>query len=205
MGFMIFFKTNIDNNKFEDRENVILTVARLGIEQKATDLLLEAFALIAQEIPGWTLRLAGPVAEEFMPFRESFFAEHPKLKERILFLGEITDRKELAKEYKRAKIFALPSAWEGGNPNVVAEALYSGCVTAVTRFDAWEDCIGKGKCGAVADTGDTKGFAEVLKNLCLNSDLKTMSENAREYAKEMFNMEKNVLWLFARLKERTVK
>ncbi len=204
-GFYDFFKTNIDNNKFEDRENVILTVARLGIKQKATDLLLEAFALISPEIPGWTLRLAGPVAEEFMPFREKFFAEHPELKERILFLGEITDRKKLAKEYKKAKIFALPSAWEGGTPNAAAEALYSGCVMAVTRIDAWEDCIGKGKCGAVADTGDTKGFAEVLKDLCLNSDLKTMSENAREYAKEMFNMEKNVLWLFDRLKERTVK
>ena len=76
---------------------------------------------------------------------------------------------------------------------------------AVTKFDAWEDCIGKGVCGAAAAVGDVEGYASVLKGLCLNTGLEDMSQNAREYAKEMFNMEKNVLWLFNRLKERTVR
>ena len=204
-GFYDLFGMNLKDSRFEDKENVIFTAARLGSEQKATDLLLNAFALIANDIPGWTLRLAGSVANEFIPFREKYFGNHPELEDRVLFLGEITDRKELAREYQKAKVFALPSAWEGGTPNAASEALYSGCVMAVTKFDAWEDCIGKGKCGEAVNTGDTEGFANVLKNLCLNADLKKMSESAIDYAKDMFDMEKNVLWLFNRLKERTVR
>jgi glycosyltransferase involved in cell wall biosynthesis len=204
-GYYDFFGMNLENSRFDERENVIFTAARLGIKQKATDLLLNAFALIANDIQGWTLRLAGPVADEFIPFKEKFFEEHPELKGRVLFLGDVTDRKELAMEYKRAKIFALPSEWEGGTPNAASEALYSGCVMAVTKIDAWEDCTGKGRCGAAAEVGDLEGYARILKELCLNTNLEKMSRNAREYAKEMFNMEKNVLWLFNRLKERTVQ
>ena len=40
---------------FSERSNTILTVGRLGTRQKATEILLEAFAQIAAKIPNWTL------------------------------------------------------------------------------------------------------------------------------------------------------
>lgn len=202
-GYYDFFMGEIPQVPFDKKENTILSVGRLGTRQKATDVLLNAFAEIADEIPDWILKLVGSVEEEFKPFFDSFFRDHPELRDRVCLTEGISDRRELMSVYEKAKIFALPSTWEGGAPNVIGEALHAGCVTAVTRFDAWQDCIDGeetiGKCGACADIGDISGYAEILKTLVSSPDLIKMSENAREYATERFNMEKNVEWLYSRI------
>lgn len=184
---------------FEDKENTILTVSRLGTEQKATDVLLEAFAGVARDIPGWSLKLIGHMEEDFQAYLRNYFSEHPDLKERVIFTGVIKDKKHLAEEYEKAKIFALPSRWEGGNPNVISEALTAGCVTAVTKFDAWADCIADGKCGAAVEVDDAVGFGACLKSLCLGERLWEMSETAREHADDFYNMEKNVDFIYRKL------
>ena len=111
-------------------------------------------------------------------------------------MGEIRDREELFREYLNAKIFALPSVAEGA-PNVIAEALNAGCVTAVTKYDAYEDATNGGKCGMAAEINDISGFARILSELCGSENLAQMAENAYRYGKDYFNMEKIV----ARLNE----
>ena len=105
------------------------------------------------------------------------------------FAGVIADKAELYQEYDRAKIFALPSAWEGGTPNVVSEALHSGCVMAVTKFDAYEDAIDRGRCGAASALFDIPGFANNLLSLCQNPGLEELSQNAYQYALRTYDME----------------
>ena len=117
----------------------------------------------------------------------------------------ITDRIALSKEYDKAKIFALTSSTEGGTPNVIAEALWSGCVMAVTRFDAWEDCIDEGRCGMASPVGDVEAYANSLLTLCKDPDLRQKSARAKEYAGERFDMRKNVDHLYDLLVERRNK
>ena len=145
------------------------------------------------------MRLAGDIDGSFKPFIDKYFETYPLLKERVTFLGRIDERKKLAEEYKRAKIFALPSSVEGGAPNVIAEALFSGCVIAVSDIDAYEDCIDGGKCGKVSKTGDAKDFARSLVELCYAPNLREMSESAKEYAKEKFDMKKIVDEVYAKV------
>lgn len=177
---------------FEKKKNIILTVGRLGTEQKATYVLLEAFAQAEQQLQDWELHLAGTMEKEFEEYLNRFWEEFPRLKERIHFLGEIREKEALYKEYLEAKIFALTSAWEGGTPNVVAEALYAGDVIAITKIDEYEEATDNGRCGLAAAIGDVAGVRDILIRLCRSDRLGSMSRHAYAYAKEHYDMERIV-------------
>ena len=73
-------------------------------------------------------------------------------------------------------MFTLTSTFEGGTPNVVAEALTAGCAMAVTKFDAWEDAIDEGRCGMAAKINDIDEIAMMYLELCKNANLEQLSE-----------------------------
>ena len=177
---------------FDKKENIILTAARLGLPEKATNVLLEAFAKIAGQIPDWELYLAGGIEEPFQGWLDSFWGRYPKLKERIRFLGNITNRDILYDTYRRSKIFALSSVSEGGTPNVISEALSFGNAIAYTKLDEWKDATGNGRCGLAAEIGDVNSFADILLNLCQSERLDEMCRDAYAYAREVYDMEKVV-------------
>lgn len=187
-GFYHFGRGEIRPN-FNEKENTILTVSRLGTQQKMTNMLMEAFAKIAPALPNWKLRLVGTVEKEFEPYIKQYFRTFPELKDRCIFTGPIQDRDELFEEYLKAKIFALPSSFEGGTPNVIAEALNAGCAIAITKIDAYEDAINSGKCGMACDLYDIEGFAQILLSLCTNDQLRELSAQAYEHGCTSFNME----------------
>ena len=177
-GFFDYTKKASDS-LWENKENIILTVGRIGTQQKAVHILLEAFAKINMQIPEWKLYLAGSIENNFMEYIDKYFREYS--------------------EYKKAKIFALTSCFEGGAPNVISEALNFGCVTAVTKFDAYEDTTDYGKCGIASEINNVSDFAEKLLFLCKNSKLQKMSEHAFIHGKKYFDMEKNVDMLYEML------
>lgn len=181
---------------FSEKENTILTVSRLGTPQKATPVLMNAFALIADRIPEWNLKLVGSIDPAFQPFIDRFFTERPDLRSRIEFTGVISDKNRLFEEYRKAKIFALPSTFEGGTPNVVSEALTAGCVMAVTKFDAWEDAIDEGRCGFATEINNTDGFATLLLTLCKHPELEIFSRNSYDYAMRNYDMKAVVAKLY---------
>lgn len=181
---------------FEKKENIILTVGRLGTTQKATHILLESFGQIAEKIPDWELHLVGDVEPVFEDYLTQFRKRFPALQHRIQFLGSISDRDALYREYKKAKIFALTSLFEGGTPNVIAEALYAGNTIAVTKIDEYQDAIDDGRCGLVSETDNVSEFADILMQLCQKEDLEKMCRHAYKYAQENFNMEKIVAKLY---------
>lgn len=187
-GFYNYSKERWDVD-FEKKRNIILTVGRLGTKQKATIVLTEAFARIADQIPGWELRLAGSMTEEFEQYLKKFFTRFPELEGRIHLCGNIADRSGLYEEYLNAKIFALPSVVEGGTPNVVAEALYAGDCIAISKIDEYQDATDHGRCGLAAEVYDVDMFSENLLRLCRDTDLDAMGRHAYHYARANFDME----------------
>ncbi|MDR0516624.1 MAG: glycosyltransferase [Fibromonadaceae bacterium] len=170
-GFFNASDKQIKNESFSKKENIILTVGRIGTEQKANQVLLLAFAIVSDKLPGWKIRLAGPVHEGFNNFKNAYFKERPHLKKRIEFLGNITDKEKLYEEYAKAKIFALTSTLEGGAPNVVAEALFHGCYTITSDVDAAIDITDNGNCGKIFPILDFKALAKILLEVCGNEKL----------------------------------
>ncbi|TYP75731.1 glycosyltransferase family 4 protein [Paenibacillus methanolicus] len=137
---------------FEEKEDVILTVGRLGTQQKATDVLLEGFKLAAPQLPpSWKLVLAGSIEPSFEPEVERFLNENPKLAERIVFLGYIQDKPLLNEWFAKAKIFALPSLYEGF-ANVMAEAKAHGCYFIASDIESSRDAASEhGRRGKLFD------------------------------------------------------
>lgn len=112
-------------NKFYKKENIVLTVGRLGDFSKATELLVEAFFKSELEA-SWKLVLIGPTTEQFGRWIENKFLEYPDASNRLLVLGSIDNKDVLREWYCRAKVFALPSRYEGF-PIVLIEAMIQGC------------------------------------------------------------------------------
>lgn len=106
----LFVEKNFRIKEFKEKENIILTVGRLGTKEKNTELLLESLKEI--DLKDWKVVLIGSETEELLKYKEKYFKENPDLKEKIIFTGEIKDRKELYEYYNKSKVFVLPSKWE---------------------------------------------------------------------------------------------
>jgi glycosyltransferase involved in cell wall biosynthesis len=153
----------------QNKENTILTVGRIGTDQKNNSELLLAFALVADNLPEWKLKLVGTVEEEFKPLIKKFYTSFPALSEKVIFTGPITKKADLYNEYAKAKIFALTSKFEGGSPNVYAEALFHGCMFVTSDIDAADDITNHGELGIKYTRGDIDGLAKALIKLCSNA------------------------------------
>ena len=185
------------SNLFEQKENIILTVARIGIDQKRNEDLLAAFAKVAAELPDWSLRLVGTIDDKFKPYMENFFETHPDLKGRVNFTGLIEDKTELANEFKRAKIFCLTSTFEGGTPNVTAEALFAGDFMIFSSIDAAYEATDDNKCGRVFPIGNVDALANIFREVCPDNDLLLAGgKHAVEYARRNFDAEHIVARLY---------
>ena len=176
---------------FAQKEDLIITVGRLGTRQKRSEDLLEAFAMVAEAYPAWRLAMIGGQTEAFSIWAENFLAKHPFLQGRVFFPGMVRDKDVLYKWYRRAKIFALTSEWEGGTPNVVAEALYAGDYIVTANIDGAEDATDYGNCGMVYPCKDISALADCFRILFSSPDiLEKGGHNALEYGRQNFDYEK---------------
>lgn len=153
---------------YADKENLILTVGRIGNAQKDSHVLLYAFALSClQATVPWELVMIGSVTPEFQEIYDVFCREFPELAPRVHLTGNITDKDRLHAYYRRAKIFALTSQMEGGCPNVYAEAAGFGCTILTTDIDCAQDMTDGERLGrTVKSFGDIPAYARALSALC---------------------------------------
>lgn len=182
------------------KENIILTVGNLGTAEKATDVLLNAFAASASR-HGFVLRLVGSVEESFRGFVEKYFKQYPELKERVIFCGSIREKEILAAEYDRAKIFALPSRSESFGI-ALTEAASRGCYLITTQgVPAGYDISAQGRFGITTGIDDTDGLAESFVRLWESeTDWEWQAEEIRCHTAENFSWEKLAAKLHARLR-----
>ncbi len=137
-----------------EKEDIILTVGKLGTYAKATDTLLSAFAGAAGGNSSWKLVLVGTVEEEFRPYVDNFFKRHADLRDRIIFTGPVNDRKKLMELYARAKIFILPSRSESFGISML-EAAANGCfLVTTTAVPAGRDIYQDGRFGYIVPPDD---------------------------------------------------
>jgi GalNAc-alpha-(1->4)-GalNAc-alpha-(1->3)-diNAcBac-PP-undecaprenol alpha-1,4-N-acetyl-D-galactosaminyltransferase len=184
--------TTSARNNYSDKENVILTVGRIGTQQKANEILMEAFRIVADSLPQWKVKLIGSIEESFKPYIEQFFLKHPHLHDRIIFTGKILDKDVLEDEYRKAKIFALTSIFEGF-PNVWVEAARNGCCIVSSEIDAAGDMTNWGQCGRSFEINNVMQLAQILLEICPNDDyLSRVCCDIQEYKDRFFTYQKFV-------------
>lgn len=166
-----YINGNISLKNFEQKENIIISVGRIGTTQKNTELLLES--LLLTDLGNWSVYIAGNIEDSFKPSRESFFASHPQLKDKVFFTGDISDRKELYELYNRAKVFCMTSRFEGF-PIAFAEASYFGHYIISTPVSSASYITGNGRLGTVAEARPEAVSAAISKAISegfLDADL----------------------------------
>lgn len=150
-GFYDFF--NSDIVQYSKKENVILTVGRLGTYEKATNIIMEAFMIASEKIDDWKLKLIGPIESSFNQHINNYFSYYPKLQNKVIFTGPIYDRKLLMEEYRKSKIFCLPSRVEAF-AQVFGEAAFNGNYIISSDVDGSLDITADKKYGSIFPIND---------------------------------------------------
>ena len=167
-----------DFRPFSERSNTILYVGRIEHE-KGTHTLLDAFMKIAAQIPNWTLKLAGPISEDMKTAPETYTA-HPELKDRVIFTGEIRDRKELAEIYNDAKIFAFPSRHESFGI-ALSEAMAQGCFAVTTNIPSSTSLTENFRYALGSNVDDIDGLAHNLLYACTHEqEIDSLAREGRD-------------------------
>lgn len=191
-GYYDYFKD--EKVKYEEKENTIITVGRIGTKQKNNEILLEAFKLVAKEIPNWNLKLIGEVESSFYEYIENYFSENSDLRERVIFTGNIESKEELFNEYRKSKIFVLTSLFEGGSPNVYSEAALNGNYIITSNIDAAIDMTDNQNIGDIFEIGNVMELASIFLKRCKNEKyIESKCLYTQSYIKTYFNYEKTVL------------
>lgn len=182
-GFYNF--QSINEFKSDNKENIILTVGRIGTYEKANEILLEGFKLASSKINNWSLRIVGPIEEHFKEYITNFFSENPRLKDKITFLGPIYDLEKLEMEYKRAKIFCLTSRSEGF-PLVFLEAIKNGCYVITSNVLSAYDITNYGKLGSIFTIDNSLELSHKFIEVCNDNIIDNLHGDIINYAYNNF-------------------
>jgi glycosyltransferase involved in cell wall biosynthesis len=164
------------------KENVVLFVGRLNITQKRTDLLLQIWKQLHDQLQDWNFWVVG-----YGPEKENMidFCKTNKL-DRVEFFGQCDPNPY----YKKAKLFHMTSGFEGFG-NVLVEAQSYGCVPIMfNSYSAAEDIILDDKTGYLIKPFNIENYVnQTIKLTKDDNKLKNLSLNAREHSKN-FSYEK---------------
>ncbi|SEP94977.1 glycosyltransferase family 4 protein [Butyrivibrio sp. TB] len=168
------------------KEKIIITAGRLGTKQKATEVLLEAFAK-AQNVNNWRLVLAGPVTKELKEWLQKFYDNNPNIKDKVIFTGNITDKNELYNLMGKSSIFALPSRW-GGSEIAAVEALSEGNYLILSEgVPPCEEYTNHGKYGITVPADNIDAWADAIDNAIIKLSSGYDYIDASNYGKSNFN------------------
>ena len=145
--------------------NVLLAVGRLSAEKNHA-ALIDAFALLAPQVPNWDLRIVGD--GELRDTLAAQVAEND-LSGRVSMPGSV---KDVSAEYLGAHLLAMPSIYEGFGL-VVAEALVHGLpVVGFADCDGISSLITNGVNGTLVEPGEhrVRAMAEALRTLMISSE-----------------------------------
>ncbi|OED30831.1 glycosyltransferase [Methanosphaera sp. WGK6] len=150
-------KTNVKLEK----EKTILYVGYIQKENKSIDMLISAISNM--ELNDWKLVLIGEIKEDMQEFFEEIFNKNPKLREKIILKGYISDKIELSKEYAKSNIYCCTSLKESFGISTL-EAAYHGNYIISTNVGGSPDIIEKTGYGQIIEHDE-----EILRKTLTNT------------------------------------
>lgn len=177
---------DIKIKEYKDKENIMITVGRLGSYQKNNEMLLNAIDKV--DMKDWKILLIGPFDNKFEQKYNEFIKNNKDKKEKVLLVGNISNKKELFEYYNRAKVFLLTSRWEGF-ALVYPEALKFGDYILTTDVGGAKDITENSKVGKVIPIEDFKILKEEIEKI-----IKDKINLEQKYNESLKLSEENFLW-----------
>lgn len=144
--------------------NRIISVGRL-YPQKNQEMMIRAFAKVADEFPDWQLVIYGEG-----PLRESLelIVESLEMQGRVLLPGRT---EHVIEELRKSKIFCMSSDYEGMS-NSMIEAICVGLPIISTKVSGTEELIKNGENGLLVEIGDESCMVDCMSKLMSSAVLR---------------------------------
>jgi len=171
----------------EDHDpRVVVLFSGQFIDRKGLDVLLDAFAMLAAEIPELELLLLG--GDDSSPYLERV---PDQFRSRVKAAGFIQSD-DLPALFAQADIFVLPSRHDGWGV-VVNEALGAGLPIIVSdRVGSARDLVEPGHNGLVFESENVAQLADCIRRLASSSDLRRSWGQASRALSERFGLDEGV-------------
>lgn len=204
-GFVIY--NGIDTDFFSPtgrKAKGVFTIIHIAniIPEKDQWTLLKSLEVFDKEVKGWRLVFVG---EDRANLRDRFeaYLREKGISDKVEFM-QSSDRDVIKNLLSESDIFILTSAVEV-LPVAALEAMAAGLPCILTNVGGCPEVVKDGYNGYLVNPKDYNMVADRLKYLYKNADLMNqMGKNAREVARERFNIEKSAqgyLEVFAKVKE----
>ena len=189
---------NFESYNYDMKENIFITVGRIGSEEKRIDLMFEAFErFVSNSKENWKLEIVGPIIKEFNSYIEKYFLKYPLLKDSIILKGEIQDRESLFSEYKKAKIYLCTSAYESFGIAMLEAAAF-GNVLISTDVGIARELIDE-KNGKILYEANTENIAVSMLALVKDKSIKEKSNSIYNLCKDKYDMDLIVTNLYRKV------
>ncbi|MDX2196357.1 MAG: glycosyltransferase [Cytophagales bacterium] len=143
------------------KENIIITVGRIGTRQKNNELLLKAITNI--ELNGWKVYIIGKIEDtDYLKFIDEYYINYPHLKDIVIHTGLIENTEKMIEFYTKSKIFCLTSSWESFGLVLIEAILYGNFVIS-TNIESINEISDNGKYAKIIEKNDDIQLAEAIK------------------------------------------
>jgi len=182
IDFEFLKRLGFEHPRETDKENLIITVARIGSKQKNNQMMLGA--LNGLDLKEWKFVFIGLIEHSFESEIANFYSLNPQLKKSVIFTGAIIDKKELYSWYKRAKAFCLTSLWEGFSLAMV-DSLYFGCEIISTPVVSFDDLTNQNEFGhSIRNVDDLRDILKkiISGQISLSANMDKIIEHGKTFS-----------------------
>ena len=170
------------------KENIIVTVGRLGTYEKNNSLLLNAIRNLPIElVKNWEFLLIGPSTQEFSKEVALFKEKNPAIANCINMTGEINNRNTLYSYLRRAKIICMTSLSESTCISTL-EGMYFGTYPVITNYsDFTLDTTNNKKVGCIVENKNINALVSSLKHIMSDDNLYYKGLKSQFYVRSVFD------------------
>lgn len=181
---------------FEEKENIILSVGRIGAKDKNSEMLLEAF--VNSNLLDWKLMFVGPLENGFRERVEQVLLKKPLLKNQIELVGGVEDRVQLYEYYNRSKICCLTSPFESFGIAFIEAMYFGNYVIGTSGMSSLKYITNNFELGGVV--ADGKALAELLAKTTIDEVFLTQNyQKAKDRIVDKFYWSKIIASLLNKL------
>lgn len=162
----------------EDRK-YINDCARI-VKVKRPDLMLEAFAKIADERPDWDLLMVG--GGDLLEETKASVPE--QLKDRVVFTGHVDGADKVAALYRASHMLCLPSSWEPWAAVLPEAAAARIAIVASDVVGAAAEMCKPGINGRMFRSGDAEDLASALLEVTDPAQIETFRDGSLEVLRD---------------------
>ncbi len=182
--------SNVDLDSLDnvEKENIAITVARLGDANKNVELIVHAIEKMPKDvIKKWKFYFVGSRTKEFDEYLMDKMSHNPLLKTVVVLTGAIYDRQKLYEMYGKSKIFLLTSKSESFGISTI-EAMCFGCYPVITNYGTIVmDITDGGKYGDIVPQNSEDVFCKKLLERMQDEQLILKGKSCQEYVRKNFS------------------